>query len=310
MLKDASTLNSCLYRVNVRHQRLLPKKHSFEYGLFMFMVDLDEAQEINRRLKLAKINRRAFYQFNDEDHFAVTPVSTKEKLAAFLLEKGFAQELGRVLLLTNFRFLGYVFNPVSIYFVYDKSGEPLLAVAEVGNTFLERKPFLLPRVFDDKTGKATFRLTAPKQFYVSPFSQVDDYFEFSCSSPDEQLEIHINTKSGSPQIHGVSNTGSIPLTMGATTLVSSLKGTRLELSDTNLFLCSLKYPFITFGVIGLIHFHALLLWMKKVPFFMKEEKVAAQTALLNPHRSLRGNSNESADANEKLTTPTYKGAVQ
>lgn len=310
MLKDASTLNSCIYRVNVRHQRLLPKRHSFEYGLFMFMVDLDEAEEINRRLRLAKINRWAIYQFNDEDHFGVNPVATKEKLAAFLLERGFAQELGRVFLLTNLRVLGYVFNPVSIYFAYDKSGEPLLAVAEVGNTFLERKPFLLPRRSDDRTGRATFALTAPKEFYVSPFSQVDDYFEFICSSPDEQIEIHINTKSGSAQIQGNSNTGPNSSMIGATTLVSSLKGSRLELSDTNLLLCSLRYPFITFGVIGLIHFHALLLWIKKVPFFLKEEKVAAQTALINPHRSLKDKSNESIDTNEKLTAHTYKGAVQ
>lgn len=310
MLKDATTLNSCIYRVNVRHQRLLPRRHSFEYGLFMFMVDLDEAKEINRRLRLAKINRRALYQFNDEDHFALKPLATKEKLADFLLEKGFTQELGRVFLLTNLRFLGYVFNPVSIYFAYDKADEPLLAVAEVGNTFLERKPFLLPRASDDKTGKATFRLIAPKEFYVSPFSQVDDYFEFTCSSPDEQLEIHINTKAASAQIQEHSNGASIPSTVGATTLVSSLKGSRLELTDTNLLLCSLRYPFITFGVIGLIHFHALLLWMKKVPFFMKEEKVAKQTALFNPHRSLKDKSNESADANEKLAVHKYKGAVQ
>ena len=115
MLNEAKgRLNSCIYRVNVIHQRMFPKKHRFEYGLFMFMLDLDESEQINQRLKLAKINKRALYQFDDEDHFALTPVATREKLAAFLNSKGITQDFGRVLLVTNFRFLGYVFNPVSI----------------------------------------------------------------------------------------------------------------------------------------------------------------------------------------------------
>lgn len=293
-------LNSCIYQVTVKHQRLLPKRHAFEYGLFMFMLDLDESERINERLKLAKINRRALYQFYDEDHFDVTPVATREKLADFLTSKGIQEDFGRVLLITNFRFLGYVFNPISIYFVYDKSGEALVAVAEVGNTFLERKPFLLPRIHDESTGKTSFKLFAQKHFYVSPFSQVDDYFEFLCDSPGENIEIHINTKAGSAQ--GDES--------GPTTLISSLRGRREELSDANLIFCTLKYPFVTLGVIGLIHLHALLLWLKKVPFFMKEEKVLAQTDLLNPHRSLNDKTGETNGLSKNLNIHAYKGASQ
>lgn len=266
----------------------------------MFMIDLDESESINERLKLAKVNRRALYQFYDEDHFDLTPVATREKLAAFLASKGIQDEFGRVLLVTNFRFLGYVFNPISIYFVYDKSGEALVAVAEVGNTFSERKPFLLPRSYDESTGKASFKLFAPKHFYVSPFSQVDDYFEFLCGSPGQNIEIHINTKAGSPQ--GDQS--------GPTTLISSLRGSRDELSDANLIFYTLRYPFVTLGVIGLIHLHALLLWLKKVPFFMKEEKVFAQTELLNPHRSLKDIAGESNRSNNNLNVHAYKGASQ
>lgn len=300
-------LNSCIYRVNVVHQRLLPKKHRFEYGLFMFMLDLDEAEQINQCLKLAKINRRALYHFDNEDHFALTPVSTREKLAAYLASKGIGGDFGRVLLLTNFRFLGYVFNPVSIYFVHDKSGEPLLAVAEVGNTFLERKPFLLPLVKDEQTGKSTFKLTAPKQFYVSPFSRVDDTFEFICNSPTDSLEIHINTRAGVPQAIGSQSGPDAPSAPpGPTTLVSSLRGRRIELSDSNIIRCTLRYPFVTLGVIGLIHAHALLLWLKRLPFFLKEENLESQRELINPHSSLKNLERE----NEILSVHAYKGAAR
>ena len=296
-------LNSCIYRVNVIHQRVFPKKHRFEYGLFMFMLDLDESEQINQRLKLAKINKHALYQFDDLDHFALTPVATREKLAAFLNSKGINQDFGRVLLVTNFRFLGYVFNPVSIYFVHDKSGEPLLAVAEVGNTFLERKPFLLPRLKDEQTGKSKFKLIAPKQFYVSPFSRVDDTFEFICNSPGDSLEIHINTRAGArTETECVSH----HLPAGETTLASTMRGDRLELTDNNILRCTLRYPFVTLGVIGLIHAHAFLLWLKKVPFFMKEENARKQTELINPHRSLKNFEKET----EILSVQAYKGAAR
>lgn len=304
MLNEApGRLNSCIYRVSVVHQRLFPKKHRFEYELFMFMLDLDESDKINQRLKFAKINKRSLYQFDDEDHFALTPVATREKLAGFLSSQGITQEIGRVLLVTNFRFLGYVFNPVSIYFVHDKSGEPLLAVAEVGNTFLERKPFLLPQIKDAQTGKSKFKLVAPKQFYVSPFSRVDDTFEFICKSPGDSLEIHINTRAGA-QTETEYDSRRAPA--GETTLVSTLRGNRIELTDNNILRCTLRYPFVTLGVIGLIHAHAFLLWLKKVPFFMKEENAHKQTDLINPHSSLKNFEKE----NEILSVQAYKGAAQ
>ncbi len=257
-------LNSCIYKVEVMHQRLAPKKHRFQYDLFMFLLDLDEVEDINKNLKLIGFNKRALYSFFDKDHLQPSPLSTRKKLAAFITSHGVTEQLGKIELVTNLRFLGYVFNPISIYFVHDTAGMPLLAVAEVGNTFLERKPFLLPMHRDELTGKTKFTLTAPKNFYVSPYSKVDDTFEFVCNSPEKTLELHINTSSG-----------------GQRTLVSSLRGKRLELTDNNVIACTLRYPFVTFAIISLIHFHALLLWLKKVPFFMKEDNAHLQTELIS-----------------------------
>lgn len=267
-------LNSCIYKVEVAHQRLAPKKHGFQYGLFMFLLDLDEAEKINKNLKLIAVNKRSLYSFYDEDHLQHSQLPTREKLEAFITSHGVTEQIGEIKLVTNLRFFGYVFNPISIYFVHDKAGAPLLAVAEVGNTFLERKPYLLPTHKDERTGKTTYRLTTPKNFYVSPFSRVDDTFEFVCSSPEQTLELRINTQSG-----------------GQTTLASSLLGERLDLTDRNVIACTLRYPFVTLGIIGFIHFHALLLWFKKVPYFRKEISAHMQSELIAPRRALKNSTN-------------------
>jgi len=307
--KSCDKLRSCIYKLDVVHQRLHPQKHRFKYALFMFMLDLDESAEINSRLKLAKVNRQALYRFDDRDHFDLNTSPTREKLIAFLSREGITQEIGRILLLTNFRFLGYVFNPVSIYFVHDKSDAPMLAVAEVGNTFLERKPFLLPISFDQQTGKTKFILSAPKHFYVSPFSRVDDTFEFKVDIPGEFLEVNINTKAGSPN-KSMETQSSQPLAAGQTLVASSMKGSKIELTDRNITSCTLSYPFVTIGIIGLIHFHALLLWLKKVPFFTKEENPHSQTGVLNPHRSLQDTDSKTEKSEETLDVHAYKGATQ
>ena len=88
--------------------------------------------------------------------------------------------------------LGYIFNPVSFYFCFDADGAPLCAVVEVGNTFREKKLFLLR----EPAGENLFRLVAPKHFYVSPFSDLDLHFDFKLRVPGETLEIHIDDRAG------------------------------------------------------------------------------------------------------------------
>lgn len=275
--KFTAELESCIYKVKLVHQRVLPKKHRFEYEIFMFLLALDELPEVSRRAKLLRVNKVGIYSFYDQDHFALSPESTRDKVRSFLADNGLNRKIGKILLLTNLRFLGYVFNPISIYFVHDECGAPYAAVAEVGNTFLERKPFLLPLVSRDGADHACFRLLTSKSFYVSPFSEVDDYFEFSCILPNSNLDVRINTLCKSQN--------SSELT---TTLASTMRGERIALSDRNILLSTLRFPFVTFGVITLIHLHALILFLKGVKFHRKEDKPESQTGLINPHLSLVG----------------------
>ena len=299
-------MNSCLYECHVMHARFAPKAHRFVYRIFLFALDLDELDTLHRKLRLFSFNRRNFYSFRNDDYLpthepvfngraaplgppsseparpAVAPHhSLKQRVVDYLYTRGIDLSGGRVLLVTLPRVLGYLFNPVSFYFCYDRTGAPVAALAEVTNTFKEMKPYLLgpetlssPRPQNPDPGPETvpgavFRLRVPKHFYVSPFSDVDVAFYFQLRTPGDRLSIQIDDYVGA-----------------ARTLTSTLTGPRQPLSDARLAWFTLKYPLITLKVIGLIHWHALRLWWKNVPWFAKAARAADQRDLYRPHASL------------------------
>jgi len=309
-LKIAPTaLRSCLYDCSVMHHRLAPKEHRFRYSLFQFCLDLDDLDTLSTRLRLFGHNRPALYRFSDSDHLPPSassslaptggegrgegaghaqtaahesptefpqtldaiphPPSAKSSLLAWLSSQGLPLPADtRVLLLTHCRVLGYIFNPVSFYFCLDAQDRPLCAVAEVGNTFGEQMPFLLgPEHFD---GEGRFRRVVPKHFYVSPFAALDLAFDFKLRVPGEQLDIHIDDREGDRPV-----------------LLTALTGRRVPLTDGNLARLTLKYPLITLRVITLIHWHALKLWWKNVPWHRKAANPQLQEGVFNPHESLR-----------------------
>ncbi len=255
------------------HHRLSPRKHRFEYGIFMLQLDLDELDLCDRVLRLFGHNRRAVYGFRDSDHLAYPAssprTSLKASLGAWLADQGVDLPAdAKVRLLTLPRVFGYVFNPVSFYFCTTADGTPIAAVAEVGNTFGELKPFLIP-----VSGSSDrFRRTVPKHFYVSPFSDLRLCFEFDLRTPDERLDI---------RILDVTETGQ-------TVLVSTLQGRRHPLTDGQLARMGLKYPLVTLHVITQIHWQALRLWWKRLPWHAKSANPDLQRDVLRPHASIAG----------------------
>ncbi len=253
-------MNSCLYECHVFHRRLAPKAHEFLYRIFLFAIDVDELPSLPGHVPLFHHNEAGLYEFRDTDHFQMVTGSPRENAEAFLRDQGISSRPERILLLTNARFLGYTFNPISIWFCFGPDNQPLAAIAEVGNTFGEIKPYLVP------WSDGAFHLRTPKFFYVSPFSDLDLEFDFRFQPPTERLNVAIDDYKGPDR-----------------TLISTLTGQRKEFSTSSLIAFTAKYPFITLKTIGLIHWQALRLWLKRLPFHRKEAQPDLQRDLYRPH---------------------------
>lgn len=268
------------------HERFTPKRHRFVYRLFMLALDLDELQLINHRTRLISVNRSNIYSIRENDYLpsneslhnpseegqtyfgpdSERPESLKARVSALLGANQITRRLERVELITMPRVFGYQFNPVSFYFCYDSDDTPIAAIAEVTNTFRERKNYLLK---PETLSGGAFRLRIPKHFYVSPYSDVDLVFDFVLRPARERLSLRIDDYSGDER-----------------TLTSALMGKAVALSDGNLAWFLVKYPFLTLKVITLIHWHALILYLKRVPWYRKAARPKDQRDIYHPHVSL------------------------
>lgn len=256
--------NSCLYQCQVRHQRLAPCGHKFSYGVYMFYLDLDELSGLDAGCKFFSNETFNLFSFYQNDHLkdgAVGPL--KERLIDRLEQEGVRGPFGKIYLLTYPRVLGYVFNPVSFYFVFSDGPAPraVAAIAEVGNTFDEMKVYVL----NESDENNNFRLVTTKHFYVSPYGKLDEKFDFILPLPDEALKICVDTLNES----------------GEKILIASLSGKKRPLSDEQMLRFFFMYPLVTLKVIGMIHYHALLLYLKRVPFIAKEKSPHLQIEVLN-----------------------------
>lgn len=263
-------LNSCLYKARVMHTRFAPKQNKFHYDVFMFYLDLDEIDTLHRRLRLMSRNRFNLFNFRDKDHLQLpkdnpdTSKNIRQHITDYLLDNGVNIGSGRIMLLTNLCTLGYQFNPVSFYFCYNEVGEPVCSVVEVCNTFLEMKPYFLGAGAKNGNG---FRLNTEKYFYVSPFIDMDTHFDFDLDIPGEKLQIKIDDYDKA----------------GKRFFISTLSGKRRQLNDKTLLLYFFSFPLITLKVISLIHWQAVKLWLKKIPYHKKTADGHLQKEVYRPY---------------------------
>ncbi len=248
-------MNSCLYECRVMHNRLEPIRNAFHYDYFMFYVDIDELDRLPKRHALISHNRPNAYTFRDKDHLHRRG-SVRDSVLEFCKSNGLLEEPARIMLLTNFQTFGYTFNPVSFYFCFDAGGRALCAVVEVHNTFGEMKPYFVPR---DSLLSGEFRHRTDKFFYVSPFIDMDTLFEFRLAVPADRLHLQIDD-----------------YRHGKRLFLSTLTGRRRDLTSLRLAWWSLRFPLVTVKIILMIHWQALKLWLRRLPYYRKHENTHLQ----------------------------------
>lgn len=154
------TLNSALYRGRVMHRRLRPKIHELNYRVFWLLLDLSEIDDVDGRLRLFSRNRFNLLSFHDKD-YGDGSGGLRPQVDAWMAQAGIDLAGGPVRLLTMPRVLGYVFNPISIYYCHRPDGRLAAMVYEVTSTFGIRHAYVIPIPIEDQAAGA-IRQGAPK----------------------------------------------------------------------------------------------------------------------------------------------------
>ena len=239
-----------LYVGTVRHRRFEPRSHAFEYALFMVLLDIDRIRDSMAASRFTSYNRRNWAAFYERDHLdgdETRPL--RDRLRDAALAAGETLPDGRIYLLTNLRYLGYVFNPISVFYCYGASGSLELVLAEVNNTYGGRRCYWL-RPADGVARR--FRSHATKSMYVSPFMEYDVDYEFVLTPPAEALVAHMNVLRRAGD--GVGRMFDATLTLD-----------RRPWTAATIRSVLLRFPWMTAKVIAAIHWEALRLRLKGLP---------------------------------------------
>ena len=238
-------MRSHLLEGKVRHRRARPFVYTLEHDVYYVALDLDELDEVPRRIRLIGHNRPNLLSFRDGDHVDPPAVDLREAVREHLRTEGVDPDRWRITLITNLRVFGYVFNPASFYLCRDVSGELQVVIVEVHNTHHERHLYTLRRPTDGPD----FAASMDKDFYVSPFIEMVGRYTVRVRDEPARLRISINED----QDEGL-------------LLHTSIDVTRRPLTDRTVARMLVRHPFITQKTIGLIHWHALRLWRRGAPF--------------------------------------------
>jgi len=252
------TVAAALYVGDVMHARMRPTAHRFQYRVMSLLIDLGRLDEAGRQSPLFAVNRRALYSFHERDHGRRDGSSLLAYAQACAAEHGVDLTGGRVLLLCYPRLLGYVFNPLSVYFCYRSNGDLALMIYEVRNTFGELKPYVLP-VEPHELSAAGLRQEQNKEFYVSPFIDMAMRYHFRVMPPGDNVKLRI-----------LETGGDGPL------LAATFFGRRRPLTSRSLLAAFASLPLVTFKIFGAIHWEALRLWIKGIRLVPRDEITATR----------------------------------
>lgn len=251
-------MNSALYTGTVMHAREAPTENVFRYPVCFYLIDLDELPRLDRSLHLFGYGGRNLVTLRDDDHLGDPRRPIRDNVLSFLSANGIDLMGGRIELLTNLRVAGYVFNPVSFFYCYGSDGTFECVIAEVNNTFGERYPYLL-RPENEVTCGRYRSYFAEKKLHVSPFFPMNQTYTLSFSEPAKRVHARIDLHEDGQRLFR-----------------ATLSGERQSLNNKTLVRALARYPLMPVQVIGLIHWQAVKLFFKGVPFHGKPDFVPGE----------------------------------
>ena len=231
------SLASGLYVGRVSHTRVKPRKHALAYRVFMLLVDLDELPDL-ARLKTFGVGRFNLFGLDPGRFGDRSGRPLKAQVEATLAAAGIAHG-GAIRILAMPQILGRAFNPLTVYFCHRTDGGLSAILYEVNNTFGERHSYLIPA-----PNAALIKQTCAKQFYVSPFMDMQLAYAFRILRPEERVLVAVDTSDADGLV-----------------LAASFSGERRPLTDGQLIKAWLSHPWMTLGVLAAIHIEALKIWL-------------------------------------------------
>ena len=265
-------LTPALYVGRVMHKRLVPFQHRFDYRVFSLWLDLDRLAETADQLKCFSYNRADLFSFHDRDHGARDGSPVRDWMRETLARYGLLPARCRIMVQCYPRLFGYVFNPLSVFYVYDlgQAQAPVLSavVYEVKNTFGDQHCYVIP-VAEAQKRKPIITQSAEKNLYVSPFLPLAGSYRFRLNQPGRRLSQLIR------QSGAVTGTETEQM-------IALFTAERQPLTDRSLLAAFVTHPLMTLKVMAGIHWEALKLWRKGAKFHHRPAPPAQASTLVLP----------------------------
>ena len=253
-------INSAIYNGQVIHKRFKPKVHYFRYNVFSLLIDLSELETIDKEISFFSLNKFNLISFFEKDHGDRDGSSLINWVNKNLEKNNIPTQDIKIKILCYPRILGFVFNPLSVFYVYNLQNKLISILYEVKNTFGEQHTYIFKITKDENL----VQNKCAKKFHVSPFIEMDCNYFFRLLKPGDKISVIIDQYDKEDKI-----------------LFASQDGIRTDFNSKELIKSYLKHPLMTFKIIIAIHYEAFKLWIKGIKFIKKKIKIKNNITIEN-----------------------------
>jgi hypothetical protein len=253
-------INSAIYNGQVIHKRFKPKVHYFKYKVFSLLLDLSELEVLDKKVNFFSFNKFNLISFHEKDHGERDGSSLKLWVQKNLEKNNIQNTDIKIKILCYPRIFGFVFNPLSVFYVYNLEGQLISILYEVKNTFGEQHTYIFKVLKDSNL----IQNNCSKKFHVSPFIEMNCNYFFRLLKPGNKISVIIDQYDSEDKV-----------------LYASQDGIRSDFNTKQLIKSYLKHPIMTFKIILAIHYEAFRLWAKGIKFIKKKIKIKNNITIEN-----------------------------